>query len=74
MQLFLKVASTEILTFEVSRSSSGQLPDNHNVNLNTEKSGLSVEILPWAHMRECPFWCPPRQLTLLICHVTSDLA
>ncbi|EYB94729.1 hypothetical protein Y032_0168g194 [Ancylostoma ceylanicum] len=38
----LKAAPTEILTFEVSRSPCGWLPDNHNCNLNIEKSGLSV--------------------------------
>ncbi|EYB88487.1 hypothetical protein Y032_0246g39 [Ancylostoma ceylanicum] len=47
----LKAAPTEILAFEVSRSPCGRLPDNHNGNLSTEKSGLSVEILPWTQSR-----------------------
>ncbi|EYC30515.1 hypothetical protein Y032_0005g2691 [Ancylostoma ceylanicum] len=70
----LKAASTEILTFEVSRSPCGRLPDSHNGNLSTEKSSLPAEILPWTQMRAWPFWCPPRQLTLLTWHATSGLA
>ncbi|EYC12526.1 hypothetical protein Y032_0047g1531 [Ancylostoma ceylanicum] len=35
--LSLKAAPTEILSFEVSRSSCGRLPDNHNGILNTKK-------------------------------------
>ncbi|EYC35754.1 hypothetical protein Y032_0990g3316 [Ancylostoma ceylanicum] len=70
----LKAASTEIPTFEVSHSPCGRLPDNHNGKLKTEKSGLYVEILPWTQSRAWPFWCPPRQLTLLIWHATSGLA
>ena len=70
----LKAAPTEILTFEVGRSPCGRLPENHNGYLNTGKSGLSAEILPWTQSRAWPFWCPPRQLTLLIWHAMSGLA
>ncbi|EYB86931.1 hypothetical protein Y032_0271g900 [Ancylostoma ceylanicum] len=38
------------------------------------KSGLSAEILSWTQCRAWPFWCAPRQLTLLIWHTTSGLA
>ncbi|EYC36269.1 hypothetical protein Y032_0913g3017 [Ancylostoma ceylanicum] len=70
----LKTALTEILTFEVGRSPCDWLPANHNGNLNTEKGGLSVEILPWTQSRAWPFWCPPLQLTLSIWNATSGLA
>ncbi|EYC35435.1 hypothetical protein Y032_1055g3501 [Ancylostoma ceylanicum] len=74
MYEYLKAAPTEILTFEMSRSPCGRLSDNHNGNLNTEKGGLSVEILPWTQSRAWPFWCPSRQLTLLVWHAISGLS
>ncbi|EYC46060.1 hypothetical protein Y032_0409g935 [Ancylostoma ceylanicum] len=40
LQIRLKAAPTEILTFEVSRSPCARLPDNRNGNLNTEKKRL----------------------------------
>ncbi|EYC20472.1 hypothetical protein Y032_0022g641 [Ancylostoma ceylanicum] len=43
----LKATPTEILTFEMSRSPCGRLPDNHSGNLNTEKAAYL-----WRYCRE----------------------
>ncbi|EYB93982.1 hypothetical protein Y032_0177g617 [Ancylostoma ceylanicum] len=65
---------TEIFTSEVSRSLCGWLPDNHNRNLDTEKTCLPAQMLPWTRTRAWPFWCPPHQLTLLTWYATRVLA
>ncbi|EYC13840.1 hypothetical protein Y032_0042g561 [Ancylostoma ceylanicum] len=64
--VILKAAPTEILTFEVSRSPRGRLPDNHNDTSVLKPSAESLGVTP---LRNVAYRCG----FLFVLHVEKEM-